>query len=301
MKWRLAFPLCLVLLGTDSCVPTSPEADPVLASDAETVARLRADHGETIDFIEILMLTDDPSKSGEMQLAPDGLFFQHLSTAAFAVPGGESLLAANLRGAKGGFEGCQADSHFVYALEVSARSRPRRRPEPVQLELAICVDGDKGKGEASDKLPVLEALKMPVALTSGPKGTKVEQLGHLAAINLLLLVDSIDGYMEDFEVEQHRILGERFGCPSETTFEHGPKDWNAGSVTSHWCMTSGVRHGPFAQGDLDVHFKGVRRVEGRYDRGTRDGHWVVRDESGQVTEESWWSKGTKVAAPDAPR
>jgi hypothetical protein len=32
----------------------------------------------------------------------------------------------------------------------------------------------------------------------------------------------------------------------------------------------------------------------------RDGHWILRDEDGTVTEESWWSSGQQVPTPAAP-
>jgi len=282
MKWRLAFPLSIFLLGTDSCVPMVPEKDPVVSSDAKAVAALRAEHGEVIALMEGV------DKEEPVTLALDGAYVRQLSLAALAVPGGEALLGARIQAIDGSFPGCDSDGYLVYSLELSARPRPRRGLEQAQVQLAVCVS------------ELADSGSVPVELRQGPAGLKVELLGRIVTENTRLIFESIEAYERSFEIEQHRILGERLGCPETTGFRHSHQDSKPEKLRSYWCAVSGERHGPFIEGELDPFLNGVRRVEGHYDHGVRDGHWIVRDESGEIVEESWWSMGTKAAAPETP-
>ena len=284
MKLRFLLPGSVFLLGTDTCTPMLPEADPVISSSPEVVADLR-EH-----YAEVLGVLDAVEKGESIVLPPDGEVFQHLSTAYLTVPGGEALLSAQIRLVEEPLEGCGDDGYIVYTLEVSVRPRPRRSPKPTTIEATVC-EVDFMKPEQARLLEVQGEHAEQVNMTG---------LRPILADNLRLIYWLISDYMEAFEVYQHNILGKTLGCPDGTRFNHTYQIINPEPVQEYWCERSGVRHGPFIKGELDPFLSGTRLIEGHFDSGMRDGHWILRDASGTITEESWWARGVQVEAPAEP-
>ena len=283
MKIRYILPMVALLLGTDTCSPQLPESDPVLSTDPEAVAALRAGHA---DFLVILSALEAEQP---IPLLPEGPYFQQLAQISTAVPAVSSLQAATILQSEEDQPECGESEHFLFSLDVEAKLRRLQRPQRQQVEVVLCYTD-------------LEDTDAP--LTAHLRGDLGEVddalLGQLLQGSLYRILADMNAYVEDFEQRQHRILSTHMGCPDGTVYDHNNTLRLSSQIREHWCARNGLRHGPYAKGALSPLLDGVRLVEGHFDNGMRDGHWVHRDENGTVTEESWWSQGQQVPPPVTP-
>ena len=283
MKVRHLLPMAVLLMGTD-CSPQMPESDPVLSTDPDAVAALREAHA---DFLVILAALESEQN---IPIRPDSPYFQPLAQVSSAIPSVSSISAAAILKIEEAPPECTEGNYFLFSLDVMTQKRRLQRPRSQQLEIVLCyTDINYWHTPLSTHLrgepvPAVDAAR----------------LGQLLQDSIDLILTDMDVYMEDFEHRQHRILSVHMGCPDGTVYDHNNALRISSSVREHWCARDGLRHGPYIKGALSPLLDGVRLAEGHFDSGMRDGHWILRDEDGTVTEESWWSSGQQVPTPAAP-
>lgn len=283
MKIRYILPMVALLLGTDSCSPQLPESDPVLSTDAEAVAALRAGHA---DFLVILSALEAEQP---VPILPESPYFQPLTQIDTAIPAVSSVRSAAILQSGEEQPECGESEHFLFSLDVEERTRRLQRPRSQRVEVVLCYTD-------------LEDTDAPTTthLRGDLGALDAAQLGQLLQSSLHRILADMNAYMEDFEQRQHRILSAHMGCPDGTVYDHNNTLRLSRQIREHWCARDGLRHGPYAKGALGPLLDGVRLVEGQFDNGMRNGRWVYRDENGTVIKEVWWSRGEQVPPPVTP-
>jgi len=278
--------MAAILMGTDTCEPQLPESDPVISTDPAAVAALREGHA---DFMVVLTAMESEAP---ISLLPGSPYFEPLTRVDTAIPAISAISAAQILYHDESRPECASKDFgsLLFKLDVTTRARRLQRPRSHQLEVVFCTTGvHEADALVSSHLRGELELEMDGAV-----------LSRLFKESTSRIMSDMHAYIDDFEKQQHRLLGARLGCPDRTLYDHdkGLK-WDS-QVGEHWCLRDGVRHGPYIKGDLSPLLDGVRLVEGHFDSGMRDGHWISRDEGGTLTDESHWSRGQQQPVPVTP-
>ena len=284
MRVRYTLPMVVFLLGTDTCTPVLPEADPIISSSPDVVRTLRAEHA---DILPILSKYETGSL---IPIATQSVYFEQLAIILSAIPESVALTSATLQISDELHSFCDKPSFLLYTVGVTTKSRLFRRSRSHQLEFLVC-------GQDLE----MEVVPVPVhKVDESPILVDTQRVGEVLVANFQLMMDDVNDYMVDVEFHQHAILAGHLGCPEGARYDHNEILFRQDSNRQHWCVRNGLRHGPYVEGALSPLLEGVRVVEGQFVDGMQDGHWVYRDTAGTVTEQSWWASGQRVSAPIEP-
>lgn len=88
------------------------------------------------------------------------------------------------------------------------------------------------------------------------------------------------------EAQPEAMLNEDLGCPDNAQSEYAA--WGGGGKTG-WVHSCKLKHGKYV-----VWVKGIKIIEGAYDKGLKDGTWIYRNEQGEVTASVNYTDGKKL-------
>ena len=155
------------------------------------------------------------------------------------------------------------------------------------VRVGITLDDGEDYAEAISLQGDLEVLGLDDASRAeGVEGVVRQTVKHVFARQ--------DALHADWEVARARAQDKLMGCPSGTMYQ---RERRSAAPDVHLCASgTGVRTGPYAEGELDDDLSGVRLVEGELYRGKRTGEWTFRDGEGTRTSRVTYRGGV----PDGP-